>query len=190
MSETVTEMSTIHSRLEKLEKENRSLKRGGLAALVLLGTAAVMGQAPASKTVEAQRFELKDANAQTRALLETLDGNAQLILYGTQGSKVRGTMMTIGAGPAGSYIFFGDGNSKSQMNLSMIDHSPSLALIDNEGFQTSLRSSNLVLADKEGFQATLGSADLVTTRTGETHRTSTASLVLFGKDKTVLWSAP
>jgi hypothetical protein len=46
------------------------------------------------------------------------------------------------------------------------------------------------LIDKEGFQAALGTSPLVTMKTGETHQTSAASVVLFGKDKKVLWSAP
>ncbi len=49
---------------------------------------------------------------------------------------------------------------------------------------------NLTLSDPEGFQTTVGSTNLVTPRTGETHKTSAASLVLFGKDGKVLWSAP
>jgi hypothetical protein len=44
--------------------------------------------------------------------------------------------------------------------------------------------------DAEGFAATLGATDLVTPRTGEKHKTSAASLVLFDKDKNVIWKAP
>lgn len=50
--------------------------------------------------------------------------------------------------------------------------------------------ASLGAGDGEGFEATLGSTDLLTPSTGETHKTSAASLVLFGKDKKVLWSAP
>jgi hypothetical protein len=53
-----------------------------------------------------------------------------------------------------------------------------------------LDGPSLSLTDKEGFQAVLGVSSLVTPRTGETHQTSAASLVLFDKDKSVLWSAP
>ena len=48
----------------------------------------------------------------------------------------------------------------------------------------------LYLTDAQGFQAQLGVSELVTPSTGETHRTSVASLVLFGKDKHVIWKAP
>jgi len=46
------------------------------------------------------------------------------------------------------------------------------------------------LTDGQGYSAKLGVTSLVTLKTGETHRTSAASLVLFGKDGEVVWSAP
>jgi hypothetical protein len=49
---------------------------------------------------------------------------------------------------------------------------------------------SLDLSDKQGFMATIGSTDLETSRTGETHKTSAASIVLLGKSGNVLWSAP
>jgi hypothetical protein len=49
---------------------------------------------------------------------------------------------------------------------------------------------NLNLQDQDGFLATLGVTNIVTPRTGETHSTSAASLVLFDKNKSVIWKAP
>jgi hypothetical protein len=49
---------------------------------------------------------------------------------------------------------------------------------------------NVGLFDENGFEAELGRTDLVTPRTGETQKRSAASLVLFGKDKNVIWKAP
>jgi hypothetical protein len=49
---------------------------------------------------------------------------------------------------------------------------------------------NLNLQDQDGFQATLGVTNLVTPRTGESQKTSAASVVLFDKDKSVIWKAP
>jgi hypothetical protein len=51
-------------------------------------------------------------------------------------------------------------------------------------------ASRMQVDDAEGFAATLGATDLVTPRTGEKHKTSAASLVLFDKDKNVIWKAP
>lgn len=44
--------------------------------------------------------------------------------------------------------------------------------------------------DEQGYEATLGSRALATPRTGETQMTSAASLVLFDKNKNVIWKAP
>lgn len=48
----------------------------------------------------------------------------------------------------------------------------------------------LSIGDDHGFLASIGSTSLVTKTTGETHRTSAASLVLFDKAKDVIWKAP
>jgi hypothetical protein len=44
--------------------------------------------------------------------------------------------------------------------------------------------------DKDGYQTALGATALETIKTGAKNRTSGASVVLIGKDKKVLWSAP
>jgi hypothetical protein len=44
--------------------------------------------------------------------------------------------------------------------------------------------------DEQGYEATLGRRALVTPRTGETQMTSAASLLLFDKNKNVIWKAP
>ena len=49
---------------------------------------------------------------------------------------------------------------------------------------------SLILTDNEGYASNLGRADLEIPATGRKTRTPAASLVLFGKDKKVLWSAP
>lgn len=46
------------------------------------------------------------------------------------------------------------------------------------------------LFDEQGFAATLGRKALVTPRTGETQLRSAASLVMFDKNKNVIWKAP
>jgi hypothetical protein len=46
------------------------------------------------------------------------------------------------------------------------------------------------LFDEQGYQATFGRSALVTPRTGETQMRSAASLVMFDKNKNVIWKAP
>jgi len=49
---------------------------------------------------------------------------------------------------------------------------------------------SIQVIDREGFQTALGVVSLQTTKTGAKNQTSAASVVLFGKDQKVLWSAP
>jgi hypothetical protein len=46
------------------------------------------------------------------------------------------------------------------------------------------------MSDAKGFAAVLGETELQTTPTGETQKTSAASLILFDKNKGVIWKAP
>ncbi len=65
----------------------------------------------------------------------------------------------------------------------------SIFLSDPKG-NVSLGQGSIGVGDGQGFRTTIGSTELGTPRTGETHKTSAASIVLFGKDRKVLWSAP
>jgi hypothetical protein len=48
------------------------------------------------------------------------------------------------------------------------------------------------LSDPQGFRMDLGSTGTINLKTGETQRTSAASIVMFGNDKEhhVIWRAP
>jgi len=50
--------------------------------------------------------------------------------------------------------------------------------------------ARLGVSDDQGFETQVGTAHLQTPQTGLTSRTSAASLMLFGKDRRVLWRAP
>ena len=67
----------VVARLEKVEKENRRLKRGGLALILVAGCVALMGQArPAATTMEARSYVLQDASGTKRAELMLEPGAA------------------------------------------------------------------------------------------------------------------
>jgi hypothetical protein len=51
-------------------------------------------------------------------------------------------------------------------------------------------SGPVIVSDERWFQAVLGQACLQTPHRGETHVTSAASLVLFDKDRKVIWKEP
>jgi hypothetical protein len=75
-------MEALAARVGRLERENRRLRRGGAAALLGLAGALVMGQGPrgdSPKTVEAERFLLRDAGGKARAELALrADGSPHL----------------------------------------------------------------------------------------------------------------
>jgi len=107
-----------------------------------------------------------DANQKSRALMYTTpDGSPKLELYHANEN--------LGATLAVPGLAFLDADKKPRAFLAQLP----------EG-------AFLTVTDKEGFETTVGTKDLVTSRTGETHKTSAASVVLFDKDKNVLWKAP
>ena len=181
----------------KLERQNRRFKRFGVgdpASLRLL-----LGQAPSKKTVEANEFVLRDDGGSIRARLfmtkETTTTAKQLL--GIDDS----TPVTIP--PAATLALYDSaGNLRATLNDSNISFenaqghlggqlgNGTLMLASTNDSFALLSPYNLNLQDQDGFLATLGVTNIVTPRTGETHRTSAASLVLFDKNKNVIWKAP
>ena len=88
MSEQAIELSTIVTRLERVERENRWLKLAGVVLLLGAGALVLMGQAQASRTVEAQRFILRDQEGKIIAEL-TMDArnSPSLAFYDGAGKK-------------------------------------------------------------------------------------------------------
>ncbi|HUT75989.1 MAG TPA: hypothetical protein VM221_14275 [Armatimonadota bacterium] len=96
--------ANVIGRLERLERQNRRLRWGGVAVAALLGGLLVMG-ATSPPIVEAERFVVRDAEGTVRAVLGVPDEGlsktlkldqrgALLALYNTHG-KVR-TVLSIG----------------------------------------------------------------------------------------------
>lgn len=90
-----------------------------------------------------------------------------------------------------------DTNSPASLSIEISPSGagPSFSMYDSTGqkrigFAVPNGAPSLRLTDKEGFSTTLGSADLLVPSTGRKESTSAASIVLFGKDQKVLWSAP
>jgi hypothetical protein len=181
----------LQERVLKLEKQNHRFKQLGVAGLIVPALLLVMGQAPSKKTVEANEFILRDDSGNVRARLEVDKGVAQLLLFDPDGSEKIG----IDSGTVGG---------KDMITLSgasvMLHHNsefgllvPDTLVMTSAAEQTSgmeLGRGGLRVTDVQGFSASFGVTDLVTPRTGETHKTSAASLVLFDKEKNVIWKAP
>jgi hypothetical protein len=84
-------LDTLEKRLERVERENRRLKRIGSAVLLLFVAALIMGQARhirVPKVVEAERFILRDGSGNIRAELETIKGGSWLKFNSEEGGNV------------------------------------------------------------------------------------------------------
>lgn len=180
MSKPTIEM--LVERLDRLERENRWLKH--IRNLMLVGIAGllIMGQlqrgfgnaeaGQATKIVEAEQFIVKDKNGKKRAELQTFGfplGSA-LVLYDEKG-KARVDLIFADTG-YGQLAFF-DEDGKPLVRLSA----------SNDGVSLSLEG-------KEGYSAVLGSTKLETPKTGTVTKRAESSLVLFDKDRKIIWSAP
>jgi hypothetical protein len=205
MTSQETVIETVLERLTKLERQNRRLKRTGVAALIVAASLAFMGQASKPKTIEANEFILRDASGNTRAKLwvdgakagepmgipgRTFRADPTLALYDEQGNP-------------SVFLRGNDGGTVSAATLGVRDSGHTVGMltgVTGSGLLTLYNSKQTVKAefvsdrlsvtDDQGFTAAVGTSDLVTPRTGETHRTSAASLILLDKNKNVIWQAP
>jgi hypothetical protein len=94
----------------------------------------------------------------------------------------------------GAYIRLADAKDsvKALLRESVLGIDDGALMVANQETKaiTVVSSDHVMVSDGQGFFSTLGTADLVTPKTGETHKTSAASLALFDKDKNVIWKAP
>lgn len=262
------EKQTVMTRLENLETQNKRLKRVGTVLFLLLGVLIVAGVAAPNRTIEADKFVIKDANGKTRAELSSSDAGPELnfldergtlrlsvgiyagepsIVLFDQDSKQVATLVS---DESGSQLWFGTGPTEKPLaaigtNLTLgkdgkLSQASFIRLCDRKGHDrveleyspmfneasiqvsgtneketvgisagdaiapslfvsfgrnaVSLTSDKdgpaVSIGDDRGFSASIGSVSLITGATGETHRTSAASLVLFDKGKNVIWKAP
>jgi len=175
-------METLAGRLDKVERENRWLKRAGVVALAVIAAVVLMGQATATKVakvVEAEEFVLRDASGTVRSRLEVVEDTVSLTLLDRVGKKrlslgvkdnawvelIRGRVNLIGAtlqlGPSTAKspwaLTLVDGIGKRSMGLATRNGSPVLFLGGEEGsFVVSMSSKGpmveLSLSDDFGYR--------------------------------------
>lgn len=103
------DLKAIAQRLEKIEKQNRTLKRFGLAILSLVGAIVTMGQAQASRSIVASEFRLMDSSGTVRATLGFHGGEPTLNLIDANG-RARANLTT-------EAIEFADSNGTTRVVL-------------------------------------------------------------------------
>jgi len=224
-------------RLQKLESENRTLRRCGIVVVVVIGAVLLMGQAAPKrpgmeqKLISTEKLVLTDAKGHIRAFFVADDKGARIVLQDSQGRPKIGLLAddegeariyingegdrsfaTLGAHnisladePSGKIVSmrilsggagFGlSDNDKLRASFILLPDGPLLALYHKSGDKGARLSytdngPSLELEDAQGYTAIVGSSGLVTPHTGESHQTSAASLLLFDKEKNVIWKAP
>jgi len=200
MDSSLNTLEDVRAMLLRLERQIRRIKRLGGIVLAVTAVILVMGQAPSKKTVEANEFVLRDDGGNIRARLFMTAKST------TTGKELLGIddLRPITIPPEPTLALYDDKGQVKAMfnggNISFLDSQGhlsgelmggvlSLAGNGDSSFAV-LTPYNLNLSDGDGFSATLGVASLVTPRTGESHKTSAASLVMFDKNKNVIWKAP
>src|SRR5437773_1783635 len=124
----IQELKTISERLEKLERENRRLKRAAMASLLIAASIIFMGQAQRRRTLEAESFILKDANGRPRGELAMDFGSRPtLTLRDANGFP----LVSLAGGDEPSLTLYRVG-SQEQVNLTAAKKLFGLALYDNK----------------------------------------------------------
>lgn len=192
----LTSQDNLLVRVEKLERQNRRMKRIGCGIFIVVGAVLLMGQThqPAIPVaVTARAFVLVDQNGSTRARLSTLPSGPILVLYDAKGNP---RMILDGREPSpGLTIATASGEPELSLDINP-SNGAELALFSpvHKGgtllLNVAADGPTAELDDANGFETTIGVTDLIAQMTGETSKTSAASIKLFGKGKTVLWSAP
>ena len=112
MTGPMEDLTALSARVARLERQNRWLKRGGLAALVIVGTALLLGsRAEPAKTLEVERLVLRDTFGRQRAALQVTKGDdpaVSLILYDENERPRAG----LGVNKDGPGLYFTDPNGK------------------------------------------------------------------------------
>lgn len=182
------------ARLEKLERDNRRLKRLGAAALALVGALGLIASArpvPIPNVIRAHKFEVVNSAGKVGMRLEATSDGAVIAIAlqpTVEGSNLQGASVSIGTFGKHSWVSLGtaawSGSPGSQQWEGMI----SALSLNNR----SSKGPQIVLSDDRGYTMSLGSTSLLTPQTGEAHQTSADSIVMFGnaKDHHVIWQAP
>jgi hypothetical protein len=168
MDNLTPDFRSLAFRVEKLEKQNRLYRRGGL--LLLLSTAAliVMGQMQPTRNLVAQSVVLTDSNGIKRAELSMVNGYPTLRFFDAEG-KTRIALDASSESPNfGPRIWMASEDESSRLTLGLVGKYPFV-----------------LVKDGQGFSAQLGTTpDIIDVRTGA------ASLIMWGKDGKPLWLAP
>jgi hypothetical protein len=145
----------VTRRLERLERAQRWWRRVAAGAVLGLGAVALMGQKPAPRVVEAERFVLRDAAGRIRAELGVeseqsvalrfrdadsmprlsvgTENGASVVVLNEQGGKVRTALVTLPHGAPALTLYDTGGKHRAELALTR-EGAPALTILDRDGF--------------------------------------------------------
>jgi hypothetical protein len=137
---SIPDLAAVVARLDRLEKDNSELRRqnrrlkcAGAGVLLLGAIALLAGAGQAGKTVEAERFVLRDGFGRQRAVLSLTksadDPSVALMLFDTDERPRAG----LGVNKDGPGLYFTDPNGKHRAVLSRNNDGIGLDLLDDRG---------------------------------------------------------
>jgi hypothetical protein len=200
MSET-----ELSRRLEKLERDYRHLKAFAFGALVLVAAlGGIYAAQPIPRKITAHEFDVVDDSGAVRVRMGVRSHGESFIDVNDPQGVVR-VAMTMDPLTDFSDVRLADGRGLTRAEMALwlspaaqppLDVGPSLVLADARGLvraRVAVSTSgapSILLNDAQGFSALLGSTATENPKTGETQQTSAASIVMSGKDHSVIWQAP
>jgi hypothetical protein len=217
LTESTPQHDAIVARIGRLERENRRFKRGAIVFLVMIASVGLMAQtrqsapapsqkpkgrapaapapaAPAGPTaVEAQGFILKDSNGRIRAELGMAGSTPSLKFRDESGSALV-TLSLNSEAPGGPVLLLSDPQHHASVALSVLEKAGPQLSLTGERADIQLRmgvtpdGTALELSDKDGFTTSIGNG--IVPKNGQVKKTSAASIVLYNKERKVLWSQP
>ena len=200
------------ARLEKLERDNRRLKRLGAAALVLVAALGLIAAAqPIPNVIKAHEFEVVDGagRVRIRMAVNPQQQGANVTLFDSAGT--RREQLSVLDGKWDDISLF-DAHGHAALDISHITAAYENSPIDQNEIYLARRATKtggfnmpgiemgvsaageptISLSDPQGFKMALGNTGMVNLSTGKARQTSAASIVMFGNDKKgrVIWQAP
>ncbi len=185
-------LKEMEVRLCRLEKQNRRIKAVGTAALVVVATLVVMGQAPSGKAIKADVVETKVLNiindeGELRGQFSDAGVSvgdpkgdfSSLLPTHVSAANAKGGVMTLG--PESLVV---EGANGSRAGLSPRN----LGLENANGDTTVLFPGTVGVKDAQGYRAVLG-VSLVGSE-DKKYKTTAAALKLYDKKKIEIWSTP
>ena len=213
MNEATPEKDPILLRIERLELQNRRLKRGALACLVAIASVGLMAQAPKKSTrapapksapppaepvlpknIEAESFVLKDPNGKVRAELSMSGTGPSFKLRDHNGTALV-TLALNDDKPAGPFLLLSDPDHKAGMSISILEGAGSQLTLTGERADVQAHigvapdGTSMILSDQDGFTTNIGNG-IQPGKGGQVKKTSAASITLMNKDRKVLWTTP